>query len=151
MPNSEIRNRNENAVMTIRSCQKADGETDASELNTTARYRFHDHTAEIIYTELDEMGNPNGETTITVLHDGLVTIRKTGFTEAIMVLEVGKTHPARYHTVVGAMEMRLCATEISVDLGTEGGSLKLRYLLDIGDTYSAVNLIDLQVRLRTEA
>ncbi len=137
-------------MLTIHSYQKADDETDSTELNTTANYRYRNGKAKITYTELDEQGVPSGETAITVLDERLVTIRKTGFTEAVMVLETGKTHPARYHTMLGAMEMRLCATEISSSLHQSGGSLRLRYLLDIGESYSAVNLIDLQVRLRTE-
>ncbi|MBR6107289.1 MAG: DUF1934 domain-containing protein [Oscillospiraceae bacterium] len=137
-------------MLTIRSSQRSDNETDTTELNTTAQYLYRGGKAKIIYTELDEQGEPSGKTAITVLDERLVTIRKTGFTEAVMVLETGKTHPARYNTMLGAMEMRLCATEITSALHQDGGSLRLRYLLDIGESYSASNLIDLQVTLRTE-
>lgn len=141
----------ENAVVTIRSIQRTDDDTDASELNTTARYLYRNGKAKIVYTELDERGEPNGETSITILNDRLVTIRKTGFTEAVMILEEGKTHPARYNTMLGEMEMKLCATDIVSELHKDGGVLHLRYLLDIGENYSAINMIELQVDLRTEA
>lgn len=141
--------RDENAVVRITSIQNAEGETDQSELNTTASYRITPEAAEIIYTELDETGDISGETIITVLQDGLVTIRKTGFADALMILERGKTHPVKYSTMLGTMEMLLCALDINAELDEEGGSLHLRYLIDIGEAYSAQNTIDLRVSLRS--
>lgn len=141
--------REENAVVRITSIQNAEGETEQSDLNTTASYRITPEEAEIIYTELDETGDVNGETIITVLADGLVTIRKTGFADALMILERGKTHPVKYSTMLGTMEMLLCALDIRAELDEEGGSLLLRYLIDIGESYSAQNTIDLRVSLRS--
>lgn len=135
-------------MLTILSTQKTDDDSDRSELNTTAEFRYQEGCTEIRYSELNETGETVGETLITVLSDRLITIRKTGFTEAVMILETGKAHPVRYQTMLGTMEMMLCTTEISVDLSPEGGSMKMQYMLDIGETYSAVNQIDLRVRLR---
>lgn len=138
----------ENAVLTILSTQTADGEIDRSELNTTASFRIADGNPEIAYTELDEQGKESGKTVITVLDNDLVTIRKTGFTEAIMILERGKTHPVKYQTMLGTMEILLCALEVEGAFGQEGGRLRLKYLIDIGDNYSAMNTIDLRISLR---
>lgn len=138
----------ENAIVTILSTQTADGETERSELNTTAFYSYQNRRPVIRYTELDENGNETGETVITVLEEGLVTIQKTGFAEAVMVLERGKAHPITYETFFGTMDMLLCALDVMPDLYEDGGSLRLRYLIDIGETYSAVNTIDLRVSLR---
>ena len=141
----------ENAVLTIVSTQKTEDGSDKSELNTTASYNKKDKHTLIRYTELNETGEEVGSTLITVLSDHLVTIRKTGFTEAVMILETGKAHPVRYETMLGTMEMRLCATEIEPAFSEDGGTLRLEYLLDIGETYSAVNTIDLKVVLREPA
>ncbi|MBP0967606.1 MAG: DUF1934 domain-containing protein [Oscillospiraceae bacterium] len=143
------REREENAVVRILSMQTADGETDKSELNSTASYQFTPKEAIIVYTELDESGEVSGETIITVMADGLVTIQKTGFADALMILERGKTHPVKYSTMLGTMEMLLCALDIRAELDDEGGHLHLRYLIDIGEAYSAQNTIDLQVSLRS--
>lgn len=138
----------ENAVLNILSTQTADGETERSELDTTAHFSRKGNEFTIIYTELDENGNPAGETAITVLNQNLVTIHKIGFAEAVMILEPGKTHPVRYSTIFGDMEMLLCALEIQASFHPGGGRLQLRYLIDVGDSYSALNTIDLHVRLR---
>ena len=144
----EKKERNEDAVLTILSTQTAEGETDRSELNTTAVFSRKGGEVTIQYTELDDTGNAVGETVITVLSQNLVTIHKIGFAEAVMVLEKGKTHPVKYSTVFGNMEMLLCALDIHALFHPGGGRLQLRYLIDIGDSYSAVNTIDLRVRLR---
>lgn len=138
----------ENAVLNILSTQTADGEMERSELDTTAHFSRKGNEVTIIYTELDENGNPAGETAITVLNQKLVTIHKIGFAEAVMILEPGKTHPVRYSTIFGDMEMLLCALEIQASFHPGGGRLQLRYLIDVGDSYSALNTIDLHVRLR---
>ena len=138
----------ENAVLTILSTQTADGETERSELNSTASYSFTEGNPEIAYTELDEHGEESGRTVITMLSEDLVTIRKTGFTEAVMILERGKTHPVKYETMLGTMEIMLCALEVDGKFTQSGGKLRLRYLIDIGENYSAMNTIDLRVGLR---
>ena len=138
----------ENAVLTIFSAQTADGETERSELNSTAVYNCSGSEVTIEYTELDETGEESGKTVITVLSRDLVTIQKTGFTEAVMILERGKTHPISYNTVVGSMEMMLCALDIQADFHAGGGRLLMRYLIDIGESYSAMNTIDLRISLR---
>ena len=140
--------RDENAILTILSTQTAEGETERSELNTTAHFSRRGNEVIIQYTELDETGKPVGETVITVLSQQLVTIHKIGFAEAVMILEKGKTHPVKYSTMFGNMEMLLCALDIHAMFHPGGGRLQLRYLIDIGDSYSAVNTIDLRVRLR---
>ena len=140
--------KDENAILRILSSQTADGETDRSELNSTACYACSGQEVRIKYIELDENGEESGETVITVLGSGLVTIQKTGFTEAVMILEQGKTHPITYNTVVGSMQMMLCALEIQADFHPQGGRLLMRYLIDIGESYSALNTIDLRVSLR---
>ena len=148
MSAKQMKKHEENAILNILSTQTADGEMERSELDTTAHFSRKGNEVTIIYTELDESGEPAGETSITVLDQNLVTIHKVGFAEAVMILEPGKTHPVRYSTIFGDMEMLLCALEIHASFHPGGGRLQLRYLIDVGDSYSAMNTIDLRVRLR---
>ena len=148
MSAKQMKKHEENAILNILSTQTAEGEMERSELDTTAHFSRKGNEVTIIYTELDESGEPAGETSITVLDQNLVTIHKVGFAEAVMILEPGKTHPVRYSTIFGDMEMLLCALEIHASFHPGGGRLQLRYLIDVGDSYSAMNTIDLRVRLR---
>lgn len=135
----------EHYVLRILSCQRTDDDEERSELNTVARYLYKPGGTEITYTEVDENGLPEGETCMTVLGPELITIQKSGFTEATMVLEKGKTHYCSYRTIVGAMDMQLNATEVYSSLHPDGGVIRMTYILEIGDGFSAVNSIEIQI------
>ena len=137
-----------NAVLKIKSSQCADGETDSSELDTTAKFRFAPGAdPQITYDETDDMGSIQGQTIITVLAPNLVTVQKTGFTESRMVLETGKSHEALYRTMVGTMDMLLSAIDIRSALDADGGTLNLHYLLEISrNDFSTENILELSVR-----
>jgi hypothetical protein len=46
--------------------------------------------------------------------------------------------------------MLLCAQSISGDFTETGGTLRMQYLIDIGDSYSARNTIELRVSRREQ-
>ena len=140
----------ENAVLRITSTQSADGETERTELDTKAKFEYSAEQTEITYYEVDELGREICETVITILRDDLVTIRKTGFISTSMVLERGKSHPVQYISPFGTLEMLLCAQSISGDFTETGGTLRMQYLIDIGDSYSARNTIELRVSRREQ-
>ena len=139
-----------NAVLKIKSSQCADGETDSSELDTTAKFRFAPGAdPQITYDETDDMGSIQGQTIITVLAPNLVTVQKTGFTEATMLLEEGCTHAVVYETMLGSMEMMLSALRVEAVLDENGGTVFLQYTLNIGADYEAVNTIEMEIRLKS--
>ncbi len=141
----------ENAVLRILSTQTAEGETDRTELDTKAKYEYTAEQTVITYYEVDEMGRETCETVITILRDDLVTIRKSGFISTSMVLERGKSHPVQYISPFGTLEMLLCAQTIRSEFTETGGTLRMQYLIDIGDSYSARNTIELRVSRRGQS
>jgi len=148
--------RHENAVLTIRSKLVYENEEpEWSELNTKANYRFRSDEAVVIYTDVDERGEAMGQTAITVTGfrsgNPLVSIHKTGFTDALMVLETGKTHPVEYDTVFGTISMQLHAIQVRADLSQYGGELYLRYAMDVGDHSENINTIVLRVTMQATA
>lgn len=138
-------------MLRINSTQTAEGESEKTELDTKARYEHTGEQTEITYYEVDDMGRETCKTVITILRDDLVTIRKSGFISTAMVLERGKSHPVQYISPFGTLEMLLCAQTISSEFTEKGGTLRMQYLIDIGDSYSARNKIELRVSLRGES
>ena len=148
--------RRENAVLTIRSRLEYENDNpEWSELNTKADYRFRTDEAKIIYTDVDDRGEAIGQTAITVtgFRDGtpLVSILKTGFTDTLMVLEPGKTHPVEYETLFGTISMQLHAMQVRADLSGYGGEIYLRYAMDLGDHAENINTIVLRVTMQAPA
>lgn len=145
--------RGENAVLTVRS--RLEFEQDSpewSELNTKAQYQYHGETASIVYTDLDELGEPIGETEVTVtgLRSGslIVTIHKTGFTETLMILEPGKTHPVSYETMLGSFRMQLHTINIRAFFTEKKGEIILRYSMNLGNSASNVNTVIMRVTMQ---
>lgn len=136
----------ENAVLTIKSYQRTEDQSDTTELNAKAFYRYAPDQIEITYPELDDTGAPCGRTTVTVFSDSLVTVEKVGFVGTKMVVETGRSHLASYRTIAGTMDLKISAIEISPRLSAEGGVLRLRYLLEINDDFTAENILELKVR-----
>lgn len=145
----------ENAVLTIRSKLEYENEpAEWTELNTKAKYRFRGDTVVITYTDVDERGDPIGSTDITVTgfreKMPLVSIHKTGFTDTLMILETGKTHPVSYDTMFGTISMQLHAIRVHAALTPEGGEILLRYAMDLGDHSENINTIVLRVAMQKQ-
>ena len=148
--------RQENAVLTIRSqLVYENDEPEWSDLNTKADFHYHKSEVKIIYTDVDDRGEETGQTVITVtgFHDGepLVTIHKTGFTDALMILESGKTHPVEYETPFGTLSMQLHTMQAHADFSQYGGEMYLRYAMDVGDHSENINTIVLRVTMQASA
>ena len=141
--------RNINAALTITSVQRADDQTDRSELNTIAYYRYAPDKIEIHYPELDEDGEPCGKTKITIFPNRIVTVDKIGFVVTKMVLEAGKAHFATYDTIAGSLDMIVSAIDIIPRLDSQGGRLYLRYMLELNGDVTTENILDLQIRMQS--
>lgn len=61
----------------------------------------------------------------------LVTVCKSGMTDTLMTLEVGKRHSCLYRTPFMDFEMRVRAMRVDNTVGEKGGRLKLDYALEI--------------------
>ena len=147
--------RTENAVLTIRSrLEFEQDEPEWSELNTKAVFRCRGDAARITYTDLDDRGEKIGKTDVTVTgirrSSPLVSIHKTGFTDTLMILEPGKTHPVSYETMFGTIHMQLHALEVRAALSPTGGEIFLRYSMNLGDRSENVNTVILRVTMQAQ-
>lgn len=146
----------ENAVLTIRSRLEFEQESpEWSELNTKAVYQYRGDSASIIYTDLDEQGDKIGETEVTVTglrHSApMVTVHKTGFTETLMILESGKTHPVSYETLLGTFHMQLHTLQVRTVFSENKGEIILRYTMNLGDSPANVNTVIMRVTMQAPA
>ena len=140
--------KNINATLTIASVQRSDDQTDRSELNTIAYYRYAPDRIEIHYPELDDDGEPCGQTKITIFPNKIVTVEKVGLIATKMVVEIGKAHFATYDTVVGSLDMVVSGLDIVPRLDGQGGRLFLRYMIELNGEMTAENILDLQIRMQ---
>lgn len=81
-----------------------------------------------------------GVTTTFHVQDGCVTLTRTGKLQSQMVFKQGVRHDSLYQMEFGALMMTVCATHIQWKLSQEGGTVDLKYLIEI--EHSAAGTVD---------
>ncbi len=72
-----------------------------------------------------------GVSTTFLLEDGCVTLTRTGKLNSQMVFREGVCHDSLYEMEFGALMLTVCASKIQWDLSFQGGTVDLRYRIEI--------------------
>ncbi|BED92444.1 MAG: DUF1934 domain-containing protein [Candidatus Paraimprobicoccus trichonymphae] len=75
-----------------------------------------------------------------------IIITRSGRGKPKLVLEKNKRHHCFYSTEYGFVRIGLFTDQIELDLNSSGGSLKIKYFLDINHIISGLNEICIKVR-----
>ena len=131
----------------VRAFQESpDNGTDGIEFFTAGSYYRKNGAHFIRYTEQGE-GMEKVSTTLKVEGSERVTVMRFGEERYQIVLQKGERQHALYNTGCGDLLLGVSGTKITSDLGDEGGSLHLEYLLDINNAVASHNTLDILVRL----
>ena len=83
----------------------------------------------ISYVEPDsEMGNC--ETTVKVINNNFIEMRRGGVYETTFLIEEGKAHPCVYRTPFGEMNMDIVAQRVNASIPDCSGKILLCYRLE---------------------
>jgi uncharacterized beta-barrel protein YwiB (DUF1934 family) len=135
----------ENANVTFRIKQTADGETDTSELFTKAEYREHGGSYYIDYDESAATGFEGSHVQLRIDSEVMVMTR-TGNAFSSFVFEKGKRHFCPYGTDYGDCMVGISTTDLKNDLDAKGGEIFVRYTVDINSGLMTTNEIKLKVK-----
>ena len=131
----------------VRSVQESpDHAPDDIEFFTAGSYYRRNGTHFIRYTEQGE-GMEQVSTTLKVEGNECVTVMRFGDEATQLVFKKGERQHALYNTGCGDLLLGVSGTKIKTDLGDEGGSLHLEYLLDVNNAVASHNILDIHVRL----
>ena len=81
------------------------------------------------------------------LHDGRITMERKGDYSNTMVFSRGQRFEGVYHTPYGEMDMAVFTREAACKIGSENGSLHLKYQLHIQGSYASTNELHLEYRV----
>lgn len=134
-------------TITIKTTQELDGSRDAMELITDGTLETDPAWVRLTYAE----PTPEGSTLTTTITAHLtqspvrVDLDRAGDSDSRMTVQQGKRHHSVYN--MGPFEFALGVYGELVDcrLNEQGGSLRMRYTLDINATYAGRNTVDLSV------
>ncbi len=134
------------AIISIRGRQELDDpETDIITLVTPGRFYRKNGSYYICYDETDLTGMTGTKTTLRISHDSVAVIR-TGLYASHLVFETGKRHMSLYDTDFGQLTVSVRTESIKSTLTDLGGSLDVRYAVEIDHAHAGFNSLHIDIR-----
>jgi len=112
-------------------------EPDTIELVTEGWMDFRDGGWDISYEE-SELTGLKGVTTTFRVEQNQVVLTRTGALHSQMVFRQGVAHDSLYQIEMGALMIRVCATNLFYDITPDGGVIDLVYNIEIENTEAGV-------------
>lgn len=113
-------------------------------LSTTGSYTRRDNIRYIAYKEYDEDDPRVSHTAVLKVEPGKVTMMRAG-SATRLILEKGRRHLCLYDTGFGSMTVGVFTSELHEALDHTGGSLEIKYTLDIDSNLSSRNELVVEV------
>lgn len=135
-----------NADITLISAATTEEGRDETEFFTVGSFTQTDKGYVIEYGENAEVGYESCRVTITVSGSS-VLIERSMPAPSLLTIEKGKKHHALYGTPYGDFTMGINAFEVDNKITPEGGTLYLKYSIDINSDFVSENEINLTVKL----
>ena len=133
-------------MLSLRGEQRyMDQEPDVIELVTEGTLKKVSTGWELVYEESSLTGL-EGVQTAFLLEEGCVTLTRTGNLHSQMVFREGISHDSLYQMEFGALMIRVCASKIDWDLTLDGGTVDLRYAIEIEQ--SAAGTVDYHLKIQ---
>ena len=121
-------------MLSIRGMQRyQDQDPEVIELVTEGTLETYKDGWKVRYEESDLTGLA-GVTTTFYVEPGLVILRRTGQLTSSMEFREGIPHESLYQMEFGALMLTVCADKVSYDISENGGTIDLRYSIEIENT-----------------
>ena len=135
-----------NVVLSVRGRQRyADQEPEKIELVTEGVLE-QDGTAWKLSYEESELTGLQGVSTTFLIDQKNVTLKRTGRLNSQMVFQEGVAYDSLYQMEFGTMMLTVCATKVEVDLTPEGGTIDLKYKIEVEQNAAGMIEYHLDVR-----
>lgn len=135
-----------NVIINMKSIQSVYDEKTETELITQGNFHVEKDTFYISYEDSEATGFKGSVTEISVTGSRYASIIRKGTTNSDLIIEIGKKHHCRYETPYGSMNIGIYTNSIKNRLSEEGGSLYMKYTIDIDSSYMSDNEIILNVK-----
>lgn len=136
----------ENYVISITGKQKIDKENDEIELTTCGTYTKKGGKRYIVYNEYDKENPAKKTKSVLKIEKGKVILIKGNDMQTRLILEEGKRNQCFYATDVGTMIIGVFTDKIDEKLDDNGGTLEIKYSLDINAGLTSYNNIFIEVK-----
>ena len=134
----------EDYVINITGRQFYEEDSGEVTLSTTGTYTVKDKASFIAYKEYDEDDPRVSHTAVLKVEPGKVTMMRGG-SATRLILEEGRRHLCTYDTGFGPLTLGVFTSELSTELGRDGGYMVIKYTLDVDSNLSSQNELRVEV------
>lgn len=132
-------------IISIKSAQTGEDESDAYEFVTNGKYKYEDTSCEFTYMESELTGLEGTKTTFHV-DDRQVLLTREGTVNSQMLFENGQKHYFLYDTPYGSATMGVRTHNIKSGLNEHGGEIEFSYAVDVDSVTLGKN--DFRINIR---
>lgn len=136
---------NESYSISIKGRQQYEEDSGEITLSTMGSYTQRGGVRFIAYKEYDEDDPRVCHTSVLKIEKDRVTMMRSGGATRL-ILEKGKRHRCAYDTGFGTMTVGVFTSQLSSSLGEQGGTLDIKYTLDIDSNLSSKNHLTVEVK-----
>ena len=133
-------------LINIKSIHNSEDDYDVIELFTTGQYYRRGGSFYISYDESESTGYEGSRTTLKVEPEKMVTLSRTGSANSQLIVERGVRHQCHYDAGYGDLLVGVQGSRIKSSLSENGGSLEIKYSIDINSMYASENEMYIQVK-----
>lgn len=139
---------NKQAIISIKGKENSfDGEEDSAvELVTEGKYYKKGDKYYISYKETEVTGFDQNTTTTLKVDGDTVALTRFGEVNTHMVFKSGEKHMGYYETPFGSFTIGIISNDVKIDIGDNGGDIRIKYLLEIDSNTKAHH--DLRFNIR---
>lgn len=136
-----------NALITLKTRQDIDGEEDLIEITTAGKYIRRGDKYYVSYIG-SEITGYDGIKTMLKINDreNSVMLLRYGENAAQMFFEKGNKCTGLYNTPFGRLTVDVSTTDLSINVGEEGGKVNLQYLIGINNEMPVRNNLYLEIK-----
>ena len=135
-------------VLSVKGSQSYAGQDpEVIELVTTGTLENTPEGWKLSYEESELTGLAGVHTTFLVKGD-LVTLTRSGRLNSEMIFRVGEPHDCLYQMEFGVLLLTVCATRVETDITLAGGTIDLRYSIEIEQ--NAAGIIEYHLEIQSK-
>ena len=120
-------------------------EEEEFELITEGKFEREGEKTEISYLDSETTGFAGSQTTF-IVEPEKITLTRDSWYGGDMVFEESKKHHFLYQTPFGSLTMGIATERVSSELGENGGSLQIKYALDVDNVVISRNSFNITIK-----
>ena len=134
-----------NVLVTVKGTQNVNGEDFEVELTCEGYYKYEPDCSVLYYTETEDTGFENTDTTLEIKND-VLTMSRSGGSSTYLYLKNGERYTSMYTTPFGNFSIGVKTKKLNIDINENGGTVEAAYSMDVPPSSLSENTISVTIK-----